>query len=58
MAFAIILVIGYHYFCVQDVPRRIDGFWSFGYLGVDIFMFCSGLGLSYGYLDKIFDVGG
>lgn len=46
MGVAMILVIVYHFFCWVYNPI---GPFNIGYVGVDIFMFLSGLGLSYSF---------
>lgn len=46
MGVAIIIVIIYHLFCWVYNPI---GLFNIGYVGVDIFLFLSGLGLSYSY---------
>lgn len=52
MGIAIVYVIFYHFFGITLVPQMANGFFSFGYLGVDVFMFCSGFGLACSYLKR------
>ena len=46
MGVAMIMVIVYHLFCWVYNPI---GIFNIGYIGVDVFLFLSGLGLSYSY---------
>lgn len=51
MGIAILLVVLYHYYCaIPTLP--IFQLFSKGYIGVDLFLFFSGLGLSYSYNSK------
>lgn len=53
MGFAILIIVFYH-FCIRGGSTIIDkvlrGVFSQGYVGVDIFMVVSGLGLTYSLL--------
>lgn len=51
MGIAMLLVVLYHYYCaIPALP--IFSMFSRGYIGVDLFLFFSGLGLSYSYNSK------
>lgn len=50
MALAITLVVIYHYKCwINGLPWYIGVIIKYGYIGVDIFFFLSGFGLTYSY---------
>lgn len=48
MGCAMLMVVLYHWFCVCSGPH-ILGIFKRGYIGVDVFLFLSGMGLCYAY---------
>lgn len=57
MALAIIIIVIYHFKCwVNGFPWYIGVVLQFGYIGVDLFFFLSGLGLGFSYEKIIYGV--